>query len=276
MTTNEKIKKLRELMSQHNLDAFFVNTADAHQSEYISDYFKTRVWLTGFDGSAGYALVTKDAALLWADGRYFIQAAKQIEGSEFKLMKIDTEGFPTLKEYLMDNLPQGGRLGFDGRIVSQGAFEEIAHYLKKKDIELVTNLDLVGDIWADRPALPKAKAWLHDLKFTGLTAAEKLANVRAKMAKGAYDLIEEGLMREIVSKVQNMRKEAGFEVLDKIKLYYEAGPEITAVLSAHGENISTDVLALEILPLEGRSGTTWDINGHPATFLVEKVVCGNA
>lgn len=89
-------------------------------------------------------------------------------------------------------------------------------------------------------------------------------------------LIEEGLMREIVSKVQNMRKEAGFEVLDKIKLYYEAGPEITAVLSAHGENISTDVLALEILPLEGRSGTTWDINGHPATFLVERIVCGNA
>ena len=75
MTTNEKIKKLRELMSQHNLDAFFVNTADAHQSEYISDYLKTRVWLTGFDGSAGYALVTKDAALLWADGRYIIQAA---------------------------------------------------------------------------------------------------------------------------------------------------------------------------------------------------------
>ncbi|NLK02026.1 MAG: aminopeptidase P family protein [Clostridiaceae bacterium] len=187
MTTNEKLKKLRELMSQHNLDAFYVNTADSHQSEYISDHFKTRAWLTGFDGSAGYALVTKDAALLWADGRYFIQAAKQIEGSEFELMKIDIEGFPTLKEYLLDNLPQGGRLGLDGRIVSQAAFEEIAGYLKKKDIELVSNLDLVGDIWTDRPALPKAKAWLHDLKFTGLTAAEKLANVRAKMTKGAYD-----------------------------------------------------------------------------------------
>ena len=102
-------------------------------------------------------------------------------------MKIDMEDFPTLKEYLLDNLPQGGRLGLDGRIVSQGAFEEIAGYLKKKDIELVSNLDLVGDIWTDRPALPKAKAWLHDLKFTGLTAAEKLANVRAKMTKGAYD-----------------------------------------------------------------------------------------
>lgn len=82
-------------------------------------------------------------------------------------------------------------------------------------------------------------------------------------------------MREIVSKVQNMRKDAGFEVMDKIRLYYEADPEVTAVLSTHGEKISTDVLALEILPLEGRSGTAWDINGHPVTFLVERAGCCN-
>ena len=79
MTTNEKLTALRALMQANNLDAYYVNTADAHQSEYISDFFQTRAWLTGFDGSAGYALVTKDKALLWADGRYFIQAAKQIE-----------------------------------------------------------------------------------------------------------------------------------------------------------------------------------------------------
>ncbi|HHV42855.1 MAG TPA: aminopeptidase P family protein [Clostridiaceae bacterium] len=187
MVTNEKLRKLRELMSEHNLDAYYVNTADSHQSEYISDYFKTRVWLTGFDGSAGTALVTQDKALLWADGRYFIQAAKQIEGSEFELMKMGIDGVPTLKEYLKDNLPQNGRLGLDGRIVSQGVIIDLEKYLKKKNIEIISDIDLVGDIWTDRPALPSAKAWLHDIKFTGKTAKQKLDAVREKMAKGLYD-----------------------------------------------------------------------------------------
>ena len=92
MTTNEKIAQLRERMKKDHLDAYYVNTADPHQSEYISDYYKERAWLTGFSGSAGYALVTMKEALLWADGRYFIQAEKQIAGSEFRLMKMDTPG----------------------------------------------------------------------------------------------------------------------------------------------------------------------------------------
>ncbi len=187
MTTNEKLTALRALMQANNLDAYYVNTADAHQSEYISDFFQTRAWLTGFDGSAGYALVTKDKALLWADGRYFIQAAKQIEGSEFELMKIGIEGFPTLTDYIEENLPEGGRLGLDGRIVSQAFIDGLRPTLKKSKIELTADLDLVGDIWEGRPALPSAKVWLHDIEFTGRTAKDKLDEVRAKMAKNNYD-----------------------------------------------------------------------------------------
>lgn len=188
MTTNEKLTSLRTLMQADNLDAYYINTADSHQSEYISDYFQTRAWLTGFDGSAGYALVTKDKALLWADGRYFIQAAKQIEGSEFELMKIGIDGFPSLKDYLRDNLPEGGRLGLDGRIVSQAFIDELKPSLEKSNIELITDLDLVGEIWEERPALPSAKVWLHDIKFTGKSAKEKLDEVRAKMSENNYDL----------------------------------------------------------------------------------------
>ncbi|HHU07456.1 MAG TPA: aminopeptidase P family protein [Clostridiaceae bacterium] len=187
MTTNEKLTALRSLMQDNNLDAYYINTADAHQSEYISDYFQTRVWLTGFDGSAGYALVTGDKALLWVDGRYFIQAAKQIEGSEFEMMKIGIDGFPSLADYIKDNLPEGSRLGLDGRIVSQAFIDELQPTLLKSKIELVTDLDLVGDIWADRPALPSAKVWLHNIEFTGKTAKEKLDEVRATMAKENYD-----------------------------------------------------------------------------------------
>ncbi len=187
MKTDDKLKQLRELMKENKIDAYYVNTADAHQSEYISDHFKTRAWLTGFDGSAGYALVTEEKALLWADGRYFIQAEKQIKDSEFELMKISIDGYPSLEEYLQDNLPENGRLGMDGRIASQGFIDTVKPLLQKKKIEFVTDLDLVGDIWEDRPSMPAAKVWLHELKYTGKTAKEKLDEVRARMKENSYD-----------------------------------------------------------------------------------------
>ena len=97
LTTNQKIAKLRYLMKKNKLDAYYINTADPHQSEYIAEHYQSRSWFTGFTGSAGYAIVTHEEAFLWVDGRYFIQAAKEIENSEFKMMKIATSGYPTLK-----------------------------------------------------------------------------------------------------------------------------------------------------------------------------------
>lgn len=187
MTTNEKLLQLRQLMKARHLDAYYVNTADPHQSEYISAYFRERAWLTGFTGSAGEALVTPDHALLWADGRYFIQAAKQIEGSEFRLMKMDTEGVPTLLNWLKENMPEGSRVGMSDNTVSQAFYERASAALEKKKITLVADTSLIDEIWQDRPALPQGEIFVHELRFTGRTAAEKVQQVRLQMQEDGVE-----------------------------------------------------------------------------------------
>lgn len=187
MLTNEKLALLRQKLADNNLDAYYINTADPHQSEYVSAAFRSRAWISGFTGSAGTAVVTRESALLWTDGRYFIQAEKQIAGSEFKLMKMATPGYPTVEEWLLENLREGARLGLNGEVVSQAAFERLQNKFAPKKVELVNNLHLVEDIWSDRPALPSDPAFLHKIEFTGLSAAEKIAKVREKMAAEKVD-----------------------------------------------------------------------------------------
>lgn len=115
---NERLDQLRRLMEERHMDVYLIPTSDFHESEYVGEYFKCRRFLTGFTGSAGTAVVTAKEAGLWTDGRYFVQAAKELEGSGFTLQKMDEEGVPTVEEYLADVIPQGGVLGFDGRVVN--------------------------------------------------------------------------------------------------------------------------------------------------------------
>ena len=113
MNIRERLLKLRELMAEKEIDMYIIPTADFHQSEYVGEYFKARKFMTGFSGSAGTAVVTKEKAYLWTDGRYFIQAAKQIEGTTVELMKMREPGVPTIEEFLEENLPENGTIGFD-------------------------------------------------------------------------------------------------------------------------------------------------------------------
>lgn len=187
LTTNEKLAKLRQKMAQNKLTAYYINTADPHQSEYVADHFKNRAWLTGFTGSAGYALVTADAALLWVDGRYYIQAAKQIAGSEFEMMKMGNSDYPTLNQYLAQTLRAGDSLGVNGEMVSQKAFEDFQALLNPLGVDLKSDLQLVEDIWSDRPPMPQSKVFVHEPQYTGLTAAEKVDLVREKMAEDGVE-----------------------------------------------------------------------------------------
>ena len=114
----ERINRLRQLMEQEGIDAYLVPTADFHESEYVGEYFKCRKFITGFTGSAGTAVITKEEACLWTDGRYFVQAAKELEGTGVNLQKMGQEGVPTVEEYLKKSLPENGTLGFDGRVVN--------------------------------------------------------------------------------------------------------------------------------------------------------------
>ncbi len=181
MKVKDRVSKLRELMKEKNIDAYIIPSSDSHQSEYVGDYFKSREFISGFTGSAGTVIVTQEEAGLWTDGRYFIQAEAQLEGSTVKLFKMAQEGVPTTAEYLYDNIPKGGTLGFDGRVVSSKEGANLSEKLAEKDIKIEYEYDLIDMIWEDRPALSDSKAFLLDVKYTGESFSSKLARLREKM-----------------------------------------------------------------------------------------------
>lgn len=197
MTINERVKKLRSLMKDRGMAAYIVNTSDPHQSEYVADHYKGRIWISGFTGSAGTVVITEKEAILWTDGRYFIQAEKELEGSEYKLFKIAIPGFPTYTEWLRDNLKNGDSLGFDGKVFAESSVENLEKELKEKDIKFMDEFDLVGEIWEDRPSLPKEAAFLHELKYTGKTGKEKIEEVRNHMVKQGIDYFLVGSLDDI-------------------------------------------------------------------------------
>lgn len=182
MNINERIKQLREKMKEKGIKAYIVPTFDPHQSEYLADYYMTRVWISGFTGSAGTVVVTEDKAILWTDGRYFIQAEKELASSEIELFKMNTPGYPSYAQWLKENLKEGEALGFNGEIYPQAGVEKLEKTIGK-DLKLVDEYDLVGEIWEDRPKEPKTKAFVHDVKYTGKTAREKIEELRKRMEK---------------------------------------------------------------------------------------------
>lgn len=179
----EKIDRLREQMEEKNIDIYIIPTADFHHSEYVSDYFKTREFMTGFTGSAGTAVFTRDKAGLWTDGRYFIQAEQQLDGSDIILFKTGEAGVPTIREFIDFELPAGGIIGFDGRTagVNEGLEYQEAAELKKGTVEY--EYDLVGLIWEERPKLPGQPAFLLAKEYAGESVAAKLERVRQVMDK---------------------------------------------------------------------------------------------
>ncbi|MCL2189857.1 MAG: aminopeptidase P family N-terminal domain-containing protein [Defluviitaleaceae bacterium] len=179
----ETLSKLRNIMKAQGIDAYIVTGADAHGSDYVTDYWKTRAWLTGFTGSAGMVVVTQDKAGLWTDGRYFLQAEKELTGTGFTLYKMEEPNVPTYQQFLKDEVPAGGRVAFDGRTLPLQSYETIRKQLKEKDAAYECALDLVGNMWSDRPAMPQQPAFAHEIKFAGLSAGEKLASVRTEMKK---------------------------------------------------------------------------------------------
>lgn len=183
MIIKDRIEKLRNLMKKKNIDYYVVPSGDFHQSEYVSDYFKARAYITGFTGSAGTALIGMNKAILWTDGRYFIQAEKQLEGSGVELYKMRIPGWPTLDEWLMDNMKEGETLGFDGKLFSANEYKEFKKIEDKKNIKISMDKDLIGEIWMDRAELPKDKIFIHDTKYCGKSAKEKINEVRNEMSK---------------------------------------------------------------------------------------------
>lgn len=179
---------LRKKMQEQRFDAYYIPTSDPHQSEYLAEHDKARVFISGFTGSAGSILITKDEALLWTDGRYFLQAEQELKGSGIRLQKSGEPNVPTVYEYLAQTLPQGSKIGMDGKIVSVNAFTQFNSQVP--NLEFITDCDLIDEIWEDRPEPVFSTVFLHDIRYTGKSAAEKLKEVReALSAKGADSTI---------------------------------------------------------------------------------------
>lgn len=177
----ERLMKLREEMNKKGMQAYIIPTSDFHETEYVSEYFAARKYMSGFTGSAGVLVVLLDKAGLWTDGRYFIQAANQLAGSGIDLMKQGQEDTPSIEEYIVTNLTQGSVVGFDGRVMNVNDANKYKQAFMMHDIKMVTDKDLVGRIWDDRPALPCTETFHYDEKYAGKSISEKLTQVREAM-----------------------------------------------------------------------------------------------
>lgn len=181
MKVTERIANLRSLMTEKGIDAYVVPTADFHQSEYVGEHFKSRKFITGFSGSYGTAVIMQEDAGLWTDGRYFFQATNELEGSGIRLMKMFVGDTPSVTEFLASNVKEGGKVGFDGRVLSMGEGQEYEEALLPKNISIDYSEDLIDEVWTDRPPLSDKPAFFLPEKYSGESTSSKLERVRQVM-----------------------------------------------------------------------------------------------
>lgn len=184
---NSHLSALRAEMEKRGIDAYIIPTSDFHESEYVGAHFKARQFICGFTGSAGTAVVTAKKAGLWTDGRYFIQAEAELDGSGFDLYKMGEEGVPKIREFLEQELPEHAVLGFDGRVMNSSVAEEYEELAGKKNGSLYVKEDLVDLIWEDRPAMPATQTWILPIEYSGESTASKIGRIRKKMEEAGAD-----------------------------------------------------------------------------------------
>ena len=238
MDVNKKIKSLRLLMCEKNIDAYIIPSSDSHQSEYTGDHFKARQWISGFTGSAGSIVVTKEDAILWTDGRYFIQAEEELEASEIKLYKMGQEGVPTINSYLNDNLEKGQVVGFNGKLFSLKQVETMIKAFSEKGLKLNPQYDLIDEIWGSRPELPSGKVFIHDIKYSGMSVNEKLQIVRKKLSeKNAENYLISSL--DDIAWLFNIR---GYDIkFNPVVISYALIGKSKATLFINDEKLDNDV-----------------------------------
>ena len=186
---NQRLESLREVMRREHLSAFIFPSTDAHQSEYVADHWQGRTWISGFNGSAGTAVVPMKSAALWTDSRYFLAAEEQLKGTEFQLMKLKIEGTPTISEWLAQELQgENAEVGLDGMVNSyHETMGLIADLRKSGGITVRTNFDPLGLIWTDRPAIPANPVEIQPMEFAGESVASKISRIRTALRQRHAD-----------------------------------------------------------------------------------------
>lgn len=194
---NSRLSLLRQQMKASGVNAVIIPQTDPHQSEYLADHWQLRRWLSGFTGSAGALVVTDTQALLWTDSRYFLQAAQQLEGTGIRLMKDGLPDTPSITSFLTHTLLQGETVAIDGALFNITETESLRETLAKHSIKLNTGFAPADTIWTERPALPSAPVFIHDVKYAGETASDKIARILAQTAEQGASAIFISALDEI-------------------------------------------------------------------------------
>ena len=188
MDINQRLEDLREVMRREHLAACIFPSTDPHQSEYVADHWKGREWISGFNGSAGTAVVTLTAAALWTDSRYFLAAEEQLKGTEYQLMKLKIEGTPTVAEWIGKECGPGVEVAVDGMVNATNAVRDLISDLRKQGgITLRTNFDPLKLIWKDRPAIPEYPVEIYPLEYAGEATHDKIGRIRRALREQHAD-----------------------------------------------------------------------------------------
>lgn len=262
-----EIERLILRMKEQGISACVVPTDDFHGSEYVSAHFKLREYLSGFTGSAGTLFVTLDGAALWTDGRYFLQAERELSGLGIELMRMGERGVPSIEKYLLDHLPQGARVGFDGRVLSMSFVKRLRETLRGLDVQLVSDFDAGEFVWENRPPLPENPVFELPENVCGRTRAEKINEIREKMTAEKADYIAVSALDEIAWTL-NLRGGdidfcplfLAFMIISHSKVFLFVNPKIISQKIA--QNLADD--GVEIQPydeiynaLKRLSGAVW-------------------
>ena len=290
-STPEKLTALRAAMNTSHIDAWIIPSSDPHESEYSSEHWGGREWLSGFTGSAGTVVVLKDQAALWTDGRYFLQASQELENSGIELMRDGMPEVPSIQDWLVDTLPEGSVVGFDGKVMSHQQTQKLLDAFKDKNITIEVGKDLLETIWSDRPDMPATPVFLHDDSIAGKTREEKLAEVRLEMTKkGASHLLI--TMLDDIAWLLNLRASdtecnpvfLSYILLTdtEVKLYINAsrieGDALQALKQSGIELLPYDAIADDIRSLDSNtrllmnpaSTNQWLVNALPESVKILK------
>jgi len=187
METEERLTALRKLMNKHHFDAYIIPVTDTHLGEYVPAHWRCIAWFSGFTGSAGTIVITRDFAGLWTDSRYFLQAEEQLKNTGIELVRLKIPHSPEYIDWLKEKLKDGSTIGFDSKVVSIGLTGKLEKFLEDKNIQINTSKDLVGEIWQNRPPLPDSRIFDFDVKFSGVSREKKLENVKQLMKEEGVD-----------------------------------------------------------------------------------------
>lgn len=184
----DRLTKIRQHMKAENIDAYLILSSDYHGSEYMSDFFKCREFISGFTGSAGDVVILPTESGLWTDGRYFLQAERELSNSGIDLHRIGEDGVEEIEQYLFKHLHEGAVLGVDGKTICVEKYLKLKKLLEKKQISIRIDCDLVGDIWENRPSIPCQPVWELGLEYAGKSRKEKLEDVRNQLRENGNDM----------------------------------------------------------------------------------------